>query len=114
MSFQEKKAEGGQAMVLACRSSFVFLILAALYESWSLPFSVLLSVPVAVLGAYGGLVLRHYDNNVFAQIGLVMLIGLTAKNAILIVEFAILEHSKGQGTGRRRARRSAACGYARS
>ncbi len=96
MSFQEKKAEGGQAMVFGMSFVFVFLILAALYESWSLPFSVLLSVPVAVLGAFGGLILRKFDNNVFAQIGLVMLIGLTAKNAILIVEFAVLEHSKGR------------------
>jgi HAE1 family hydrophobic/amphiphilic exporter-1 len=96
MSYQEKKAEGGQAMVFAMSFLFVFLILAALYESWSLPFSVLLSVPVAVLGAYGGLLLRKFDNNIFAQIGLVMLIGLTAKNAILIVEFAILEHAKGK------------------
>jgi HAE1 family hydrophobic/amphiphilic exporter-1 len=96
MSYQEKKAEGGQAMVFGMSFLFVFLILAALYESWSVPFSVLLSVPVAVLGAYGGLILRKFDNNVFAQIGLVMLIGLTAKNAILIVEFAILEHSKGK------------------
>jgi len=94
MSYQEKKAEGGQAMVFGMSFLCVFLILAALYESWSLPFSVLLSVPIAVLGANAGLLLRSLDNNVFAQIGLVMLIGLTAKNAILIVEFAVLEHTK--------------------
>ena len=71
LSYQEKVASGGASRVLGLSLVFVFLILAALYESWSLPFSVLLSVPVAVLGAFAGLAARHFDNNVYAQIGLV-------------------------------------------
>jgi HAE1 family hydrophobic/amphiphilic exporter-1 len=96
LSYQERAAAGGTVRVLGFSLLVVFLILAALYESWSLPFSVLLSTPVAVLGAFLGLLSRHFDNNIYAQIGLVMLVGLTAKNAILIVEFARSELQNGR------------------
>jgi HAE1 family hydrophobic/amphiphilic exporter-1 len=98
MSFQEQQAAEGVSPVLIFSLSVlcVFLILAAQFESWSLPVSVLLGTPTAILGAFLALTLRGFQNNVYVQIGLIMLIGLAAKNAILIISFAKIEYEKGK------------------
>lgn len=95
LSFQEKHQSGQTGFVIILAFLFVFLFLAAQYESWSIPIAVLLSLPIACLGAFLGISIFGIENNVYFQIGLVMLIGLAAKNAILIVEFAQSEIEKG-------------------
>jgi len=96
LSYQEKHVGGQTGLVLALAFLFVFLFLAAQYESWSVPVAVILSLPVAGIGAYLGIWICGLENNIYFQIGLVMLVGLVAKNAILIVEFAKEEVEKGR------------------
>jgi len=98
MSYQAKEAAEGVSPMLIFGFSLliVFLILAAQYESWSLPWSVLLTTPIAIMGAFALITFRGFTNDVYTQIGLVMLIGLAAKNAILIVEFARVRLSEGE------------------
>jgi HAE1 family hydrophobic/amphiphilic exporter-1 len=98
MSYQEQLAAQGVSAttVFALSLLVVFLILAALYESWTLPLSVLLPLPIGVFGAFLALSLRGLENAVYAQIGLVMIVGLSAKNAILIVEYAKTEYEQGR------------------
>ena len=97
MAFQQKKASGQAMIIFGLAIIVVFLILAAQYESWTDPFSVVLVVPLAVLGAAIALMIRNMDNNIYTQVGLVLLVGLSAKNAILIVEFVRDMRSKGKG-----------------
>ncbi|MGC3981242.1 MAG: multidrug efflux RND transporter permease subunit [Steroidobacteraceae bacterium] len=94
-AYQEKQVSNAAAFALILAAVMVFLILAAQYEKWSLPFSVLLAMPFGIFGALMAVWLRGYTNDVYFQIGLVTLLGLAAKNAILIVEFAVMKHRQG-------------------
>lgn len=97
LSYQEKLVGNQAIIVFSMALLVVYLILAALYESWFIPLSVVLSIPLAVLGAMAGLMHRGMDNNIYTQVGLVLLVGLGAKNAILIVEFAKAYREQGKG-----------------
>ncbi|MEM1316507.1 MAG: efflux RND transporter permease subunit, partial [Pseudomonadota bacterium] len=97
LALQEKQSSGSTAAIFALSALFAFLVLAALYESWVLPLAIVLIVPTAILAALIGVDLRGMDNNVLTQVGLIVLVGLAAKNAILIVEFARQGQREGQG-----------------
>jgi HAE1 family hydrophobic/amphiphilic exporter-1/multidrug efflux pump len=111
-SYQEKKSSGSSTYALGLAVVMVFLILAAQYEKLSLPLSVLLALPFGTFGALAAIWLRGLTNDVYFQIGLVTLLGLAAKNAILIVEFAVIKHH--EGLCHRGGHRAARCSSARS
>ncbi|MCW0416536.1 Multidrug resistance protein MexB [Xanthomonas sacchari] len=96
-SLQERQSAAQAPLLMLLSALVVFLVLAALYESWTIPLSVMLVVPLGLLGAVAAVMLRGLPNDVFFKVGLITIIGLSAKNAILIVEFARQLHRDGQG-----------------
>jgi HAE1 family hydrophobic/amphiphilic exporter-1 len=95
LSFQERLAAGSTSAIFLLSVILVYLVLAAQYESWTIPIAVCMAVPTALAGAVVAVLMRGMDNNVYTQVGIVLLIGLSTKTAILIVEFAMVKHAEG-------------------